>query len=223
MRYILWFWRTKDSCPPSLFAFITLITYQFSLLPFACLACLCASLCSRTLVSPLTLPGVLTYQHTWFCLFAIFTLVYCQVAPIISYRFYQRVFSISRVLSLTFHFSLYSSPFLTSFSSLLHLPVCFLSPCVASVLCGRTGESDWRGECAVLPTTIPDSTVPERREHASVSTIPGYIRRKRLGVCSSSASLPPPYPHVVIIDKPHGPFVRWIVCLKARFGHWSRP
>ncbi len=29
-----------------------------------------------------------------------------------------------RVLSLTFHFSPYSSPFLTSFSSLLHLPVC---------------------------------------------------------------------------------------------------
>ncbi len=35
-------------------------------LPFACLACLCAGLCSRTLVlvSPLTLLGVLTYQHT---------------------------------------------------------------------------------------------------------------------------------------------------------------
>ena len=56
MRYILWFWRTKDSWPPPLFAFITLITYQFSLLPFACLACLCASLCSRTLVSPLPYP-----------------------------------------------------------------------------------------------------------------------------------------------------------------------
>ena len=100
MRYILWFWRTKESWPPSLFAFITLITYQFSLLPFACLACLCASLCSRTLVSPLTLPGVLTYQHTWFCLFAIFTLVYCQVAPIIFYPFYQSFF----------HFLIFSSP-----------------------------------------------------------------------------------------------------------------
>ncbi len=43
---------------PTLFDFITLtlITYQFFLLPFACLACLCAGLCSRTLVSPLKLP-----------------------------------------------------------------------------------------------------------------------------------------------------------------------
>ncbi len=48
--YILWFWRTKGFSPPSLFDFITLITYQFYLLPFACLACLCAGLCSRTLV-----------------------------------------------------------------------------------------------------------------------------------------------------------------------------
>ena len=38
-----------------------------------------------------------------------------------------------RVLSLTCHFSLYSSPFLTSFSSFLHLPVCIVSPVLASV------------------------------------------------------------------------------------------
>ena len=144
MRYILWFWRTKDSWPPTLFDFITLITYQFSLLPFACLACLCASLCSRTLVSPLTLPGVLTYQHTWFCLFAISFLSTVKSHQSI-FILFTKVFSIPpppRVLSLTFHFSLYSSPFLTSFSSLLHLPVCILSvwlPC-----CGRTGELDWR-------------------------------------------------------------------------------
>ncbi len=39
--------------------------YQFSLLslPFTCLACLSASLYSCSLVQPLTLPGVLTYQH----------------------------------------------------------------------------------------------------------------------------------------------------------------
>ena len=155
MRYILWFWRTKDSWPPSLFAFITLITYQyqFSLLPFACLACLCAGLCSRTLVSPLTLPGVFTYQHTWFCLFAISFLSTVKSHQSFLIVFYQIVFSISpppRVLSLTFHFSPYSSPFLTSFSSLLHLPVCILSvwlPC-----CGRTGELDWRGavSCSLL-------------------------------------------------------------------------
>ena len=71
-----------------------------------------------------------TYVILSFCDF-----VYCQVAPIIFCFFYQSFFNSPppRVLSLTFHFSLYSSPFLTSFSSLLHLPVCFLSPCVASV------------------------------------------------------------------------------------------
>ncbi len=46
-------------CPPSLFEFITLITYQFSLLLFACLACLRASLRSLTL-APRTL---LAYQQ----------------------------------------------------------------------------------------------------------------------------------------------------------------
>ena len=73
-----------------------------------------------------------TYVILSFC---DFILVYCQVAPINFYPFYQSFFNFPppRVLSLTFHFSLYSSPFLTSFSSLLHLPVCFLSPCVASV------------------------------------------------------------------------------------------
>ncbi len=84
--------------------------------------------------------------------------LYCQVAPIISYRFYQSFFNFPPVsclsLSLfTFHSTLHPS-WLPS-ASLLYLPVCFLSPCVASVLCGCTDESDWSGECAVLPTTIP--------------------------------------------------------------------
>ncbi len=67
------------------------------------------------------------------------------------------------------HFSLFTLLFtLPDFLQQLASPAClYFSPCVASVLCGRTGESDWRGECAVLPTTIPDSTVPERREATS--------------------------------------------------------
>ena len=76
------------------------------------------------------------------------------------------------VLSLTFYllFTFLSSAPLWTLSdftsaSLLHLPVfcLFVWPLF---LCGRTGESDWRGECAVLPTTFLHSTVPERREQA---------------------------------------------------------
>jgi hypothetical protein len=48
-RCNLWLSRTKGSSLPSLFNLITLIPYLFSLLPFACLACLCAGLCSHTL------------------------------------------------------------------------------------------------------------------------------------------------------------------------------
>ena len=123
MRYILWFWLTKDSWPPSLFAFITLITYQFSLLPFACLACLCASLCSRTLVCtpyPTRCVDLSTY------VILSFAISFLSTVSSRTNRFLPKFFSISptRVLPLTFHFLLYSSPFLTSFSSLLHLPVC---------------------------------------------------------------------------------------------------
>ena len=53
-RCILWLSRAKGITHPSLFNLITLITYLFSLLlvPFTCLACLRASLCSCTLASP---------------------------------------------------------------------------------------------------------------------------------------------------------------------------
>ena len=113
MRYILWFWRTKDSWPPSLFAFITLITYQFSQLPFACLACLCASLCSRTLVCtsyPTRCVDLSTYVILSFC---DFILVYCQVAPINFYLFYQSFFNfpppVSCLSLFTFHSTLHPS------------------------------------------------------------------------------------------------------------------
>ncbi len=49
----------QRTCPPSLCSFITLITYQFSFLLCACLACLRVSLCVPTL-APRTL---LAYQQ----------------------------------------------------------------------------------------------------------------------------------------------------------------
>ena len=133
MRYILWF---KESWPPSLFAFITLITYQFSLLPFACLACLCASLCSRTLVSPLTLPGVLTYQHTWFCLLRFF--VPTRTNHFLSYYFLPKFFFFSispPPPCLVSHFSLFTLLFtLPDFLQQLASPACLHF----SLLCQRT-------------------------------------------------------------------------------------
>ena len=132
MRHIRWL---KGFSPPPVLSFITLITYQFSLLPFACLACLCASLCSRTLVCtpyPTRCVNLSTYVILSFCDFHS-----CLLSSRTNhfYLFYQIFFNFPppRVLSLTFHFSLYSSPFLTSFSSLLHLPVCIVSPVLASV------------------------------------------------------------------------------------------
>ena len=148
MRYILWFWRTKDSWPPSLFAFITLITYQFSLLPFACLACLCASLCSRTLVSPLTLPGVLTYQHTWFCLFAISTVSSQSHQSFLPKFFFNFPSPVSCLSLFTFHSTLPPSwlPSVACFTCLFVVSLCGLC------LCGCTGELDWRGavSCSLL-------------------------------------------------------------------------
>ncbi len=48
----------QKTCPPSLCSFITLITYQFSLLSLLVLACLSASLCLLTLAFTLTYTGV---------------------------------------------------------------------------------------------------------------------------------------------------------------------
>ena len=110
MRYILWFWQTKDSWPPPLFAFITLITYHFSLLPFACLACLCASLYSRTLVCtfyPTRCVDLSTYVILSFC---DFFLVYCLKSH---QSFFTKVFSIPPPVSclslFTFHSTLHPS------------------------------------------------------------------------------------------------------------------
>jgi hypothetical protein len=67
-RCILWFSRTKGTASPSLFnlILITLIMYLFSVLLFACLACLCACLCLClcfcTLASITTLARMLAYK-----------------------------------------------------------------------------------------------------------------------------------------------------------------
>ena len=65
-----------------------------------------------------------------------------------------------------FHFSIFSSPL--TLPDLLQPAfftcLFFVSLCSLCFLCGRKGESDWTGECAVSPTTFLDSTVPERKD-----------------------------------------------------------
>ncbi len=118
----------QKTCPPSLCSFITLITYLFSLLPFTCLACLCASLCLCTIALipyPTRCVGSSTYVIKSFLLF------HSTVAPIIfilvcSKCFHQSVFYSSTpwVLSPIFHLLPYPSPsWLPSASLLLCLLV----------------------------------------------------------------------------------------------------
>ncbi len=80
----------QKTCPPSLCSFITLITYLFSLLPFTCLACLCASLCLCTLALtpyPTRCVGLSTYVIKSFLLF------HSTVAPIIFILVCSKYFS----------------------------------------------------------------------------------------------------------------------------------
>ncbi len=95
---------------------ITLITYQFSFLLFACLACLRVSLCSLPL-APRTL---LAYQHTWLSLF--WTSFRSFYPPTNRFRFFSTKYFYSSppwVLSPTFHFSLPFSPSWIASASLL--------------------------------------------------------------------------------------------------------
>ncbi len=139
-----------------------IITYQFSLLPFACLACLCAGLCSRTLVCthyPTRCVDLLisTYVILSFC---DFILVYCLKSH--QSFFTKVVFPISppRVLSLTFHFSLYSSPFLTFFSQLAS-PACFCSLCG---LCFAVGVQVSWTEGVLCFVCYSSFLIPHKRE-----------------------------------------------------------
>ena len=206
MRYILWFWQTKGSPTPPVFILhnlnhVSAFFYSCFVLPRLALAYLSLHL------TPLVL---LTYQHTWFCLFSIFLffapIIVCQTLVSTNFDF---EISPPPVLSLTFCFYSFlylQLPFhpswLTS-ASLLHLPV--LSLCVASVslrlygwvglkrrVCGfahhfpqqhRTRTQRARTYKPVLPRQGPVSA----REHCS------------------SAPLPSPVPRCGR-DKPNGPF-----------------
>ena len=117
---------------------ITLITYQFSLLLFVCLACPWPALVLRTLAQHHLAARLLAYQHTWLSLFFDFTLLSHQ-SKVFSPKFFYS--SPPWVLSSTFHFPLPFSPSWLPSASLL---LCLLALCVASVVCGRTGELDWR-------------------------------------------------------------------------------
>ena len=179
MRYILWFCQTKGSPTPLFLSFITLITYLLSFtLALSCpwLALAYLSLHLTALVCWL----INIRDSVFFISFLFFApIIFClviTVTQILILRFPPLGF-VSHFLS--FFTFLSSAPLLTlpdfTSASLLHLPVfcLFVWPLF---LCGRTGESDWRGKCAVLPTTFLDSTVPERREQATSAYPRQYSR-----------------------------------------------
>ncbi len=115
--------------PLPCFNLITLISYLFSLLPFACIACLCASLCLCTLALtpyPTRCVGLSTYVIKSFSSFCAF------FSPsFLVFLFKVFYFSPSWVLSLTFHFSLPFSPSWLPSASLL---LCMFALIVASVV-----------------------------------------------------------------------------------------
>ena len=171
MPYILWLSQTKGTSSPLVFIphnlnHVSAFFYSCFVLPRLALAYLSLYL------TPLVL---LTYQHTWFCLFSIFLffapIIVCQtlVSTNLILTFPPPPGLVSHFL-VFIHFFIFSSPF--TLPDLLQ-PACFTCLFYLFVwplfLCGCTGESDWRGECAVSPTTFLNSTVPGRREHARIS------------------------------------------------------
>ena len=115
----------KEPYPLPCFNLITLISYLFSLLPFACIACLCASLCLCTLALtpyPTRCVGLSTYVIKSF-------LLSHQSFSFLSSQsfFFTKVCFTPPPLGLVTHFSLSPSTlftFLTSFSQLASLPAC---------------------------------------------------------------------------------------------------
>ena len=217
---------TKDSWPPSLFAFITLITYQFSLLPFACLACLCASLCSRTLVSPLPYPvcWLINIRDSVFLRFLYENDDYFLSFLRTFFVFFYPSFFNFPPPCLVSHFSLFTLLFtLPDFLQQLASPAC-LHSCLfvlASVSLRPYGWVGLKGFCVLFATPRegrqvskhkPSAPYPDARARKFSSPIPGYIRdRKRKG----PDSLPqlvlqplylPPVPVVVETINPNGPF-----------------
>ena len=100
---------------PPLFNLITLITYLFSLLLCACLACPCACLCLPTVAYTPTLPGVLAYQHTWLSLFWI-SFRSCLPSHQSFFVFFYLIlfiFFFTPPLGLVTHFSLFTTLLMT--------------------------------------------------------------------------------------------------------------
>ncbi len=156
----------QRTCPPSLClcSFITLITYQFSLLLFACVLPafgLRVSLRLPTL-APRTL---LAYQHTWSSffepLFVPFTL-----PPIVFDFFYQSCFTPPpSPLSPIFHFPLPFSPSRLASASLL---LCLLVLFVASVSLWSYGWVGLKGKvCVPVSHTQSLSTIPGHRQSST--------------------------------------------------------
>ncbi len=119
--------------PLPCFKLITLITYLFSLLPFTCLACLCASLCLCTLALtpyPTWCVGLSTYVIKSFSIS-----LYCRTNHFLLFLcFFIKVFFTSpppRVLTHTFHFLPYSFH-LPDFLQPACFSACFAFLCVAS-------------------------------------------------------------------------------------------
>ena len=152
---------------------ITLITYQFSLLPFACLACLCASLCSRTLVCtpyPTRCVDLSTYvilsfaifcpnSHQSFFVFLLFTKVF---------------FSISPPPCLVSHFSLFTLLFtLPDFLQQLASPAClhFVSLCGLCIFAAvRVSRTEGR-VCGVAHHSCGPSAPYPNAESKHVSSL----------------------------------------------------
>ena len=139
----------KRTRSPSLCEFITLITYQFSLLPFACLACLCAGLRSRTLVyTPYPTRCVDLSFNIRDSVFLRFhsCLLSSRTNHFLSFLFFTKVFfNLPPTPCLVSHFSLFTLLFtLPDFLQQLASPAClhFSLLCQNLSLCGRTGELD---------------------------------------------------------------------------------
>ncbi len=132
--------RNRIPFPVWTLKIITLITYQFSLLLFVCLAAACLWLTSRTYPSPTppycTVVGLSTVniRDSVFSFISLYCLL-STVAPAPIKSFFP-----------TFHFLVPFSLFTFHLPDFLQ-PACF-SACLLFVLpllfCGRTGELDWR-------------------------------------------------------------------------------
>ncbi len=172
---------------PSLFDFITLITYQFSLLLLVCLACPLLALLLRTLADTTWYKcvGLSTYV-----ILSFFISFYCRTNHFILVC--SKVFHPPWVLSPTFHFPLPFSPSWLPSASLL---LCLFALFVASVAPVRFWVS-WTDRCcgrsAALLTHGQHHTWTRAIKHVCGGFPPE--RPVSPGNVCASAPLPPPCP-----------------------------